>query len=129
MHLAGEVLEEAVELVDVAVGDGQERGGIGLLRAGDRAHVDLELVAEALDPPRHAHEVAAFETARQHVRIPERAGLDRARAVAQFERQIRRARARGQAVLARAREDRVDLIPGTQAGDGELGRGHRVHSG
>ena len=32
MDLAGEVLEEAVELGDVAVGDGEERGGVGVRR-------------------------------------------------------------------------------------------------
>ncbi len=129
MDLAREVLEEPVELVDVAVGDGQERGGIHLLSARDRTHLDLQLVAEALDATGDAHEVAALEAAGEDVRVPERAGLDRARPVAQLERQVRAARARGQAVLARAGEDRVDLVAGAQAGDRELGRGHRVHSG
>ena len=129
VDLAREVLEEAVELVDVAVGDGQEGGRVRLLGTRDRAHVDLQLVAEALHPARDPDEVTALEAPRQDVRVLERAGLDRARPVAQLERQIGRARARGQPVLARTGEDRVDLIAGAQAGDGELGGGHGVHSG
>ena len=41
VDLAREVLEEAVELLDVAVGDRQERGRVGRLRALDRLHLDL----------------------------------------------------------------------------------------
>ncbi len=41
VELAGEVLVEAFELVEVAVGDGQEARGVGLgaLGAGDRAQL------------------------------------------------------------------------------------------
>ena len=92
--LAREVLEEAVELVEVAVGDGQERGGVGLAGAArrDRAHVDLQLVAEALDPARDAHEVAALEAPGVEVGVAEDAGRERAAAVAQLDREVRRTR-------------------------------------
>ena len=114
VHLAHEVLEEPVELVEVAVGDRQERRGVGALGALDRAHVDLQLVAEALDPALHAHEVAAVEAPAEQVGVAEHARRQRARAVAQLQRQVRRARARRQAVLAGARVDAGDLVAGAQ---------------
>ena len=78
VHLAGEVLEEALELVEVAVGDGEEGRRVGRLGAPDVAHVDLELVAEALDPPAHLHEVAALEAPGQQIGVAERARGQRA---------------------------------------------------
>ena len=84
VHLAREVLEEAVELPDVAVGDRQELGRVRVGRL-DRLHLDLKLVAEALDPPGHGHEIAALELARQEVRVAERAPRDGARPVAQLD--------------------------------------------
>ena len=100
--LTREVLEEAVELVEVAVGDGEERGRVGLLggRPGDRAQVGLELVAEALDAAGHAHEVAAVEAAGQDVGVAEDAGADRAGLVAELEGQVGRAGAGREPVLA-----------------------------
>src|SRR5436190_8373808 len=117
VDLAREVLEEPVELLHVAVRDGQERRRVGAGRARDLAHLDLQLVAEPLHAPAHAHELAALEAPGQHIGVPERAALDRAAAVAQLEREIWRARTRRQAVLARAREDRVDVVSGAQGGD------------
>ncbi len=95
VDLAGKVLEEAVELVEVAVGDGQELRRVGRrgVDARDRADLELQLVAEALDPAGDAHEVAAIEAPGEHVGVAERARRDRAGAVAQLEREVRRARA------------------------------------
>ena len=72
--LAGQCVEEAVELVEVAVGDGQEVRRVGLVGAGaaDLLDVELELVAEALHAPAHAHEVAALEAPGQDVGVAER---------------------------------------------------------
>ena len=117
VHLAGEVLEEAVELVEVAVGGRQERGRVGRLGAPDRAQLDLQLVAEALDPPGDRDQVAALELAGQEVGLAEGARLDRAGAVAQLDGQVGAAAAGRQAVLARAREDPLDLGPSAQLGD------------
>ena len=124
VDLARQVLEEAVELVEVAVGDGQERGGVGRAvgRPSDRAQVDLQLVAEALDAAGDADEVAALEAPGEDVGVAERAALDRARAIAQLDGEIRRAAARQQPVLARAREDPLDLLAGAQRGDGHAGK-------
>jgi hypothetical protein len=118
VDLAGEVLEEALELVAVAVGDRQERRRVRLLGAGDLAHLELELVAEPLGAPAHAHEIAAIEPAGEQVGVAERARLDRSAAVAQLERQERQTGARLQPVLARAGEHAVDLVAGAQRRDG-----------
>jgi hypothetical protein len=119
-------VSRAVELIQVPVGDRQERGRVGRLRLGDRADLELELVAEALDAARDAHEVALLEAAGEHVGVAERAAGDRSRAVAELEREVGRARPCGQAVLARAGEHGVDVVSGTQGGDRGLGRGgHR----
>ncbi len=93
VDLAGEVLEEAVELVEVAVGHRQELGGVrGRLGAPDRLEVHLELVPEALDPAPDGHEVAALELGREEVRVAERAAGDRTGPVAQLDRQVGRSR-------------------------------------
>ena len=110
MDFAGEVLEEPVELVQVPVGDREERGGVGGLGLRDAADLELELVAEALDAALHPHEVALLEAARQHVGVAKRAARDRARLVAELEREVGRAGARRQPVLARAGEDGVDGV-------------------
>ena len=52
VDLAREVLQEAVELLDVAVGHGEELRRIGLGGA-DRPQVHLELIPKALDAPGH----------------------------------------------------------------------------
>jgi len=119
VDLASEVLEEAVELVEVAVGDRQERGRVGLAftRPTDAAQLDLQLVAEALDAAGDADEVAAFKAPGEDVGVAERARLNGARPIAQLDGEIRRAGPRQQAVLARAREDAVDLLALPQRGN------------
>ena len=113
------MLEEAVELVEIAVGDGQELGGVGAagIGAADRAQLHLELVPEALHPTGRRDQVAALELAGQEVGVAERARLDRARAVAQLDGQVGGAALGGQAVLARAGEHPLDLLAGAQLGD------------
>ena len=61
--LAGEVLEEAVELVENAVGDRQEgsRGPPWTRRRGDRAQVERQLFAEVLDAAGDQDQVVAEE--------------------------------------------------------------------
>ena len=72
VDLAREVLEEAVELVEVAVGGRQELCRVrAVLGAPDRLQLDLELVPEALDPAAHGHQVAALELAGEEVRVAE----------------------------------------------------------
>ena len=110
MDLAREVLEEAVELLHVAVGDGQELGRVGGLGALDLLDVDLQLVAELLHAPAHAHELAALEAAGEDVGVLERAAGERAAAIAELEREVGGAGAREQAVLTRACVNTGDLV-------------------
>src|SRR2546421_2637039 len=68
VDLAREMLEEAVELVEVAVGDGEEVRRIGgVIGAPDRAQLDLELVAKPLDSTGDPNELAALELPGQEV--------------------------------------------------------------
>ena len=122
-HLAGQMLEEAVELVEVAVGDGQEGGRIGVPRVGasDRADVDLQLLAEALDPPGDADQVAAVEAPGVQVGITEDPSRERSGAIAQLDREVRRAGARDEPILARAGEDPGQLVAVAQGADGRGG--------
>ena len=102
VHLPGQVLEEAVQLVEVAVRHGQElrRIGVAGVGAAHRAELGLELVPEALDPARHLHQVALLELPGDEVGVAEDAGRQRAGAIAQLEREVGRARAGGQPILA-----------------------------
>ena len=59
--LVGEEVEEAVELVGVAAHRRGERGGSVSARGLERADVELEPVAEALDAAEHANGVALVE--------------------------------------------------------------------
>ena len=122
VDLPPEVLEEAVELLDVAVGDRQELRRVRhLLRCAlDRFQLDLELVAEALHATADRHEIASLELARQEIGVAERAAGDRAGAVAQLDRQVRRAVLGGQAVLASAREHPLDLTARSQLRNGHV---------
>ena len=117
------MLEEAVELVEVAVGDGQEGGRVGrAVGPGDRRHVDLQLVAEALDPPVHPHEVAALEAPGEHVGVAEGARRDGAGAVAQLQREVGRAGSRDQPLLAGAGEDAVETTSPARRAASPVGR-------
>ena len=79
MDLAGQMLEEAVELIQVPVGGRQEgrrdRPPSASAHARDLDHLQHELVSEALDPAAKPDQIAALEAARQDVGVPERARL------------------------------------------------------
>ena len=87
VDLAREVLEEAVELLHVAVRHGQELGGIARLRSAraDRAQRRPGARRGSARPARSRHEVAALELAREEVRVAKGAAGDRAGAVAQLD--------------------------------------------
>ena len=113
------MLEKAFELVEVAVGVGRKRAGSASIPSA-RAIVcerDLELVAKALHAPLHPHQLAALEAPGEQVGVAKRAREDRARAVAQLDRQVGRAGSRDLAFLADAREHAVDLLLGAQGRD------------
>lgn len=111
------MLEEAVQLVKIAVRDGQERldrhliaRGAVVLGAADVADLYDEVVAEPLHAADHRDQIATLEAPRQHVRIPEGARLQSAGAVPQLQREICAPSARLQPILAHARVDTANLI-------------------
>src|SRR5215218_11474349 len=79
VDLPGQVLQEALELVRVAIGGRQESGRIDLALVNRLDVLDLrdELTPEALHLARHANRVAAFEARREPVDVAEGAGGDR----------------------------------------------------
>src|ERR1019366_2252334 len=120
--LAGEMLEEAFELVAVAVGRRQEPARVadlGGIDARDRADLDLELLPEARHAALHLHDVPALEAPREHIGVAKGAREDRAGAVTQLDRQIWGAGTGDLALLARAGEYPRDLLVEAQ-------RGHRL---
>src|SRR5450755_287762 len=128
--LGDEMLEEAVELVEVAVGGGQEVGRIGLAVGGarDLRHLEHEIVAEALDAAGDADEVAALEAAGQGVGVLEGAGGHNRGAIAELEGQVGGPGTGREAVLARAGEHAVDALAGAQSAEQNRGRIGRTHT-
>src|SRR5919108_739544 len=106
--LAGEELEEPVELVRVAPERGGQLGGVLALRRLDGAHLELQAVSEAVDPAEHTDGVALREASVEQLDVAPDARLDPAARIDELEREVRRARARAEALLLRDRVDTVD---------------------
>src|SRR5262245_45708114 len=85
--LRGEELEEAVELLDVAPGLGNEACRVGLCVL-ERAHLELEPVAKALDTAQDSHRVALAEALIEKVDVVPHARVDPAARVDELEREI-----------------------------------------
>jgi hypothetical protein len=87
VDLAREVLEEAVQLLEIAVGDRQELRRVGVTRLGlpDGPDLELKLVAKALDAPCNPHQVATVELPCKEVRVPEHACRERSGPVPELE--------------------------------------------
>ena len=75
----------------------------------ERAHVELQPVAELLDAAEHAHRVALAEARVEQLDVVPDARLDAAARVDELEREVRRAAFRPQALLPR---DGVDALDG-----------------
>ena len=118
--LGGEELEEAVELVGIAPKRGRERGRIGILGSLDRAHLNLELPAEALDAAEHAHGVTFGEALVEQIDVVPDARFHAAARVDELEREVGGARASTPALLSRHREHALDGPVLDELGD----RGH-----
>ena len=113
--LAGEELEEPLQLVGVAAQRGGEGRRVDVGRL-ERAHVELEAVAEALDAAEHPHRVALAEAPVEQLDVVPDAGVDAAARVDELEREVRRAALRAQLPLGLDGEDALD-----DAVFGELG--------
>ena len=87
--LGREELQEAVQLVGVAAERGREAAG-PRLGGLDRADLELQAVAEALDAPEHAHGVALGEAPVEQLDVAPDARLDPAARVDELEREVRR---------------------------------------
>src|SRR6476661_7537738 len=96
--LAREELEEAFELVAVAAQARRERLRIQIFGRLQRADLELQPVAEAVDPAEHTHGVALAP----HARLDPTAGVD------ELESQVRSAPACAQSLLLRDRVDALD---------------------
>ena len=83
----------------------------------DRAHVELEPVAVALDAPEHANRVALVEPRVEQVDVVPDASLDATARVDELEREVRRPALRPQPPLARDRVDPLDDAILGQLGD------------
>ena len=118
--LGGEELEEAVELVRIAAKGRGERGRIGVLLSLDRAHLNLELPAEALDAAEHPHGVALGEALVEQIDVVPDARFDSAARVDELEREVRGAGARAPTLLSGHCEHALDGPVLDELGD----RGH-----
>src|SRR5512132_2501897 len=106
--LAREELEKALELVSVAAQAGCERLRIEILDRLERADLELQPVAEAVDPAEHPHRVALVEAAIEQVDVAPDARLDPPARVDELEREVRSPSARAKPLLLRDRVDAFD---------------------
>jgi uncharacterized protein (DUF1015 family) len=119
-----EEVEESLQLIGVAAAGRCERRRIGLGRRLERAHLDLQLVAEALDPTHDAHRIALRKAGIEQVDVVPDARLDATALVAQLEREVGSSGSRAQAFLA---GDGIDAVYG--AVRDQLGeRGHALRA-
>ncbi len=118
--LRGEEVEEPVELVGVPSERRCQLGGVCILGGLNRAHLHLQLAAEALDSSEHVHRVALIESPVEQVDVVPNPGLDAAACVGQLEREIRSARTGSAPLLLRHRKDALDRPILGELGD----RGH-----
>ena len=122
VDLAGQVLEEPLELVEVAVGDREERrpdrraSARRMSRTSSWSSSRKRSTRPTTRTSSPRSKRPATTSASRNTRRADRAGL-----VAELERQVGRAGAGGQAILARAGEDGVDGVSGAQGGDRGLG--------
>jgi hypothetical protein len=105
--LAGEKLEEAVELLDVSARLRGERRRICLGRL-ESPHLELESIPEALDAPEHPDRVTLAEAFVQEVDVAPHSGVDAAARIDELEREVRASAPRAKALLARDCENAFD---------------------
>ena len=112
--LAGEKLEEAVQLVGVPTHRGRQLGGVLSLRVLDRTNVELEPVAELVDPAEYSDGIALAEPGVEELDVVPHPRLDLPALVDQLEREVVGARLRPPALLS---GDRVSALDDTILGE------------
>ena len=105
--LAGEKLEETVELLDVSSRLRDERCRVRFGRL-ERSHLELKPIPEALDAPEHPDGVALAEALVQQVDVAPHPRVDAPARIDQLEREVGAAAARAKPLLARDSEDALD---------------------
>jgi hypothetical protein len=105
--LASEKLEEPVELIDVAARPWDKGGGISLGRL-ERAHLELEAVAEALDASEDVHCVAFTKALVEQVDVAPDTRVDPPARINELERQVRAPVASAKALFAGDRVRALD---------------------
>ena len=112
--LAGEKLEEAVQLVSIPAHRRRQLGGVLSLRVLDCANVELEPVAELVDSAKHSDGVALAEPGVEELDVVPHARLDLPALVDELEREVVGARLRSPALLS---SDRVRALDDTILGE------------
>ena len=106
--LAGEEIEEAVELVGVAAKPGRQLRRIGVRSRLDGPHLHLQPAAEPLHAAEHADCVSLGEAAVEQLDVVPDARVDAAARVDELEREVRGAVLRPPPLLAPDREHALD---------------------
>jgi hypothetical protein len=118
VYLGDEELEEALELGRISAHPRRQLGGIDVGGRLERPHLDLELVAEPLDPPEHADCVTGFEASVEQVDVVPDSCPDSPARVYEFEGEVRRAVPGVQPLLARDCVDALDRAVWLELRDG-----------
>ena len=106
--LAGEELEKAFELVGIAAHRGRELGRVQAFGGLERADLELQAVAEAIDSSQHAYRVALGEAAVQEVDVAPHAAFDAPARVDELDGEVRRTCLRAEPLLLRDRVNALD---------------------
>jgi hypothetical protein len=115
--LAGEELEEALQLLSVAAQCGSQFGRVEPLGGLERADLELQAVPKAIDPSEDAHGVAFREAAVEKVDVAPDPALDPATRIDELDGEVRRAAPRPEPLLPGDRVDALDNSVLLELGD------------
>jgi proteasome assembly chaperone (PAC2) family protein len=124
MHLTCEVLEEPLQLIEIAVRRRQELLRIHALGPHELLHIDLECVAEPLDPSTNPHRIARRKPRRHRIGIAKHPAGDRAGAITELQREVRLPGARDQPLRAHDGKRAIDELLLSELGDGRGSAGN-----
>jgi hypothetical protein len=118
--LAGQEVDEPVQVLDVAARSRHELQRVAVGQPLDAPHHELRAAAVVLGLGQHAHRVALAEALVEHRGVLEHHAPDTARAVGELHAQERAAGARAAALLAQDGERGVHELPGREVADPDL---------